>query len=158
MVSPPKPPDPYATAAAQGSENLKAAQASSIIGNVNEKNPYGSVNYNNIGYETVYDAQGKPTQVPRYERDVTLAPEQQQLLGYENATKANLGQLGVSQSARLNQSLQGNLDTTGLQGWSTPNAPQAYDRNAYAAQRAATTKALLDRYHAAQDPQRQAQE
>jgi hypothetical protein len=158
MVSPPSPPDPYKTAQAQGSENLKSAEASSIIGNVNEKNPYGSVNYNNIGYEPVTDAQGNVTQVPRYERDVTLAPEQQQLLGYENQTKANLGQLGVSQSARLNQSLQGNLDTTGLQGWSTPNAPTAYSPDAYAAQRDQVTKALLDRYHATQDPQRQAQE
>lgn len=116
------------------------------------------MNYNNIGYETVYDAQGKPSQVPRYERAVTLSPEQQELLNYENATKANMGKLGVSQSNRLNESLQGNLNTEGLQDWAKPNAPEAYDRNAYSAERDKTSQILLDRYHAQADPKRQANE
>ena len=101
MVSSPSPPDPYKTAAAQGSANLQSAVASGIIGNVNETNPYGSVNYNQIGTEYVTDAQGKQVAVPRYQRNVSLSPEQQKLLNLQNQMQTNLGHLGVSQSNRL---------------------------------------------------------
>lgn len=114
--------------------------------------------YSNIGYETVYDANGKPMQVPRYQRDVTLSPEQQQLYNLQNQMQQNLGQLGVSQSGRLQGLLGTNLDTEGLQDWSTGRAPTEYDANAFAAQRDQVTQALMDRYRAQSDPQRQAQE
>lgn len=97
-------------------------------------------------------------QVPRYERNVTLSPEQQKLLGLQNQMQQNLGELGVSQSGRLQGLLGTNLDTTGLQDWSTGKAPTEYDPNAYAAQRDQVTQALMDRYRAQTDPQRAAQE
>lgn len=137
---------------------MGSAAASAIINNANEKNPYGSVTYNQIGTGTVTDANGKPMTVPRYERDVQLSPDQQNLLNLQNQMQSNLGQLGVSQSSRLQGLLGTNLDTSGVEDWNRGVAPTAYDPNAYAAQRDATSKALLDRYHATADPQRQAQE
>jgi hypothetical protein len=117
MGSAPKPPDPYKTASAQGAANREAAVASSIIGNVNENNPYGSVNYKRLADEYTTDASGKQVAVPRYERNVTLSPEQQELLNYQNQMQSNLGQLGVSQSNRLQGLLGTNLDTEGLPAW-----------------------------------------
>ena len=158
MVSMPKPPDPYKTAEAQGSENLKAAQSSSIIGNPNEVNPYGSLNYSLGGMETVYDAKGKPTQVPRYTRTVTLSPEQQGLFNLQNQASKNLGELAVSQSGRLQGLLGHEMTTEGLRDWSNLQAPEAYDREAYSAERDQTVKALMDRYNAQKEPQRAAEQ
>jgi len=158
MVSTPKPPDPYDTAKAQGAENMKAAQASSIIGNPNEVNPYGSVNYSTSGMETVYDAKGKPTQVPRYTRTTTLSPEQQGLLGLQNQASKNLGELAVSQSGRLQGLLGTEMNTEGLRDWSNLQAPEAYDREAYSKERDQTVQALMSRYNAQMEPQRAAEQ
>lgn len=96
--------------------------------------------------------------VPRYERVVQLSPEQQQLYNLQSQMQQNLGQLGVSQSSRLQGLLGTNLDTEGLQEWSTGAAPTTYDPNAYGAQRDQVTQALMDRYRAQTNPQRAAQE
>jgi hypothetical protein len=115
--SSPEPPDPYETAQAQSGANMQAAQASSIIGNPNETNPYGTVNYTKSGNEWITDASGKRIKVPRYERTVALSPEQQRLYNLQTRTQTNLGQLGVSQSKRLQGLLGTNLDTKGLNNW-----------------------------------------
>jgi hypothetical protein len=158
MVSQPKAPNPYDTASAQQQANVGSSAASAIINNANEKNPYGSVTYNQIGTGTVTDANGRPMSVPRYERVVELSPEQQKLYGLQSQMQQNLGQLGVSQSSRLQGLLGTNLDTEGLQAWEAGHAPTTYDPNAYAAQRDQVTQALMDRYRAQTDPQRAAQE
>jgi hypothetical protein len=158
MVSQPKAPDPYATASAQQGANVGSAAASAIINNANEKNPYGSVTYNQIGTGTVTDAQGKPMSVPRYERVTELSPEQQQLFNLQNQMQQNLGNLGVSQSSRLQGLLGTNLDTEGIEAWNRGTAPTAYTPEMFSAERDKTSQALLDRYHAQADPQRQAQE
>lgn len=116
------------------------------------------MNYNQIGTGTVYDANGKPMEVPRYERITTLSPEQQKLYELQSQMQTNLGNLGVSQSSRLQELLGTNLDTKGLQDWSTGKAPTEYDPNAYAAQRDQVTKALMDRYRAQTADSRSAQE
>lgn len=160
MVSQPKSPDPYATAAAQQSANIGSSAASAIINNANENSPYGSVKYNNIGYDTVYDAQGRPQQVPRYERNVTLSPEQQGLLNLQNRMQTNLGNLGVQQSGRLQGLLGQEMNTEGLEPWARGNAPRqaAWDPNAYSEDRSKVEKALMERYRTQADPARQAQE
>lgn len=114
--------------------------------------------YNQIGTGTVTDANGKPISVPRYERVTELSPEQQQLLNLQNKMQTNLGELGVSQSSRLQGLLGTNLDTEGLQAWEAGRAPTTYDPNAYAKQRDDVTNALLQRYQAAQAPERAKQE
>jgi hypothetical protein len=96
--------------------------------------------------------------VPRYQRTVTLSPDQQGLLNLQNQAQTNLGQLAVSQSSRLQGLLGSNLDTQGLQDWSKPVAPTAFTPEMFAKQRDDVSNALLQRYHATADPQRQAQE
>jgi len=116
------------------------------------------VTYNQIGTGTVYDANGKPMEVPRYERVVSLSPEQQKLYELQSQMQTNLGNLGVDQSSRLQGLLGTNLDTSGVQDWSKGVAPTAYDPNAYAKQRDDVTNALMARYRTQNDPQKAAQE
>lgn len=128
------------------------------MNNANERNPYGSVTYNQIGSGTVTDANGKPINVPRYERVTTLSPEQQRLYDLQSKMQGNLGELGVSQSSRLQGLLGTNLDTEGLEAWNRGQAPTAYTPDMFSAERDKTTQALMDRYRAQADPQRAAQE
>lgn len=114
--------------------------------------------YNQIGTGTVYDANGKPMEVPRYERVTQLSPEQQKLYELQSQMQTNLGNLGVTQSSRLQGLLGTNLDTSGIQDWSKGTAPTAYDPNAYSKQRDDVTNALMARYRTQNDPQKAAQE
>lgn len=124
MVSSPSPPNPYQQAAAQQGAELGASMGSSIINNPNQVNPYGSQSYKIAGYETIYDAQGKPQYVPRYTQTTTLSPDQMKLLGLQTQTQYNLGQTGVSQSAKLKDYLGQAINTKGMQAWNAgPNAP-----------------------------------
>jgi hypothetical protein len=159
MVSQPKAPDPYTQAAAQQAANIGSSQASAIINNANETNPYGAVNYKNIGYETIYDAKGRPQKVPRYQRDVTLSPDQQGLLNLQNQMQTNLGNLGVSQSSRLQGLLGQEMNTEGLEEWNRGVAPRqaSWDPNAYSADRAKVENALAARYRMQADPVREAE-
>lgn len=147
MVSTPKPPNPYDQAAAQQSSDLYSSAASSIINNANEQNPYGSVSYNNIGYETLYDANGKPTYVPRYSRDVQLSPDQQKLLGLQTQAQGNAGQAAVTASANLADQFKTNLDPSKWQQWQTGQAPQAVRQDQAPTDRAAVQDAMMARYN-----------
>lgn len=57
--SAPEPPDPYETASAQTSTNLATAQANSILGNVNQITPQGSLTYQQSGQQFVSDPNGQ---------------------------------------------------------------------------------------------------
>lgn len=123
MVSSPSPPNPYTQAAAQQSADLYGAQASSIVNNANETNPYGSVHYSNAGYETIYDAKGQPSYVPRYNRDVQLSPDQMRLLGLQTQAQGNAGQAAVTASGQLADHFKTSLDSSQWQPWSKGQAP-----------------------------------
>lgn len=92
----PKAPDPYATAAAQTRSNVDTATANSIIQNADENSPFGTVRYTNIGYDTVAG-----NQVPRYRRDVTLSPEQQNLYNQQTALGSQLNTIAQQQTAKI---------------------------------------------------------
>ena len=123
MASTPKPPDPYKTAAAQQGAEMGAAQASAIMNNPNRYTPWGSQTYTPAGYQTVYDASGKPQQVMRYNEIQQLSPDQQKLLGLQTQAGYNLGNIGVQQSAKLGNILNTSLDTSGVEAWNRGNAP-----------------------------------
>lgn len=149
MASTPKSPDPYAVAQAQGNENMKWGMAQSIMGNVNETNPYGSVNYSNAGQEPIYGANGQVTgYAPRWNRNVTLSPDQQRLLKLQTGAQTNLGQLAVDQSGRLQKLLGTNLDTKGLPGWQPYNQADAVRRDEAPTDRNAIEQAMMSRYNA----------
>jgi len=146
MGSTPKAPNPYDQAAADQSASLYSGAASSIINNANETNPYGSVNYKNIGYETLYDAKGNKTYVPRYQRNVTLSPDQQRLLGYQTMAQGNAGRAAVTASGQLEKQFQTPLNTTGLAAWQHAARPGAVRQDQAPTDRRAVEEAMLSRY------------
>lgn len=167
MVSSPKPPDPYATAAAQTNSNVNTAAANAMIGNANENNPYGSVKYTQTGTGYITDSKGGKTAVPQYTRDVTLSPDQQSLLTKQNQMQGNLADIGVQQSGKIGSLLNTSLNTEGLPPWQSytgaPALKNTYagaedTQDAYTADRDKVTAALMQRFNAVNDPQNQAQE
>ena len=89
----PEPPDPRETAAAQATMNKETAITQAGLNMTNQKTPYGSLTYNQIG--TWADG------TPRYEATQALSPEQQELFNLSNQTQQNLGNIGVEQSGKI---------------------------------------------------------
>jgi hypothetical protein len=92
----PASPDPRQVAAAQTGSNVETAIANSVIGNADETSPYGNVNYQNIGAVNVAGQN-----VPRYQRNVTLSPDQQNLYNQGVQLDTQLNNLAIGQANRL---------------------------------------------------------
>jgi hypothetical protein len=147
MVSQPSPPDPYATAAAQNAQNQSASQYSSVAGNANEVNPYGSVSYKAVEQVPIYTNGQITGYAPRYERTTALSPDQQKLLGLETQSKYNMGTVGVEQSAKLREHLNSNqLDPSKWQPWQTNVKTQDIRQDAGPTDRAGIEKAMMESY------------
>ncbi len=101
-AAPPPAPDPVATANAQAASNVKTATTQNELNNVNQVTPYGNLTYSQSG------SWGDGT--PQFTATQTLAPEQQNLFNLSNQTQANLGQLGVDQSAKIGNLLNTPFD------------------------------------------------
>lgn len=78
--TPPPAPDPVAMSQAQSAANVDTATAQARLNAVNQTTPYGSVNYNTIGNETIGG-----NEVPQYQQTVTLSPAEQNKLDLTNA-------------------------------------------------------------------------
>jgi hypothetical protein len=158
MVSTPKY-DAGAAAQAQGNENMKWGMAQSIMGNVNENNPYASVHYSNIGQEPIMDAQGRVTgYAPRWQKDITLSPAQQQLLDLQNASMKNLGQLAQQQTGMLKGLLAKPVTAAGLPAWQTYNQADPLRRDETPTDRPAIEAAAMASRQRANAPREQAEE
>jgi hypothetical protein len=116
----PAAPDPEKTAAAQTTSNVNTAVANSYIGNANEVNPYGSVDYKITGYN---DVGGQ--KVPTFTKTTTLDPAQQQLLDQQNQLGSQMNGIAGRQLTNLDATLSKPLNMDGL-----PDAPTA-DRGRY---------------------------
>jgi len=149
MVSQPSAPNPYATAAAQNSQNMQASQYNSAASNANEVNPYGSVSYRAMEQVPIYGDGGRITgYAPRYERTTTLSPDQQKLLGLETQSKYNMGTTAVEQSANLRNHLQNNqLDPSKWQALQTDLKKQDLRQDAGPTDRAGIEKNMMDSYN-----------
>lgn len=110
----PKAPDPYATAQAQTGSNLDAAVVGSMANNINQKTPFGSISYNQSGVKTFKGSDGKTYTVPNVTSETRFSPEQQQLYNKQVAAGKNLGDVAVSQSARLGKVLNTPFSLNGL--------------------------------------------
>jgi hypothetical protein len=162
MASSPKPPDPYKTAQAQANANFIGAQQNAIMGNVNEYTPYGNKTYQQIGWDPVYDSTGKLTYAPRYQSQVQLSEDQQRLLGQQTGIQYNLGNLGLSQSSRLQGLLGREMGTEGLQDWRAANAPgavsTAFRQDQGPTDRTAIENAMMASYNRQRAPSIRAEE
>lgn len=83
----PPPPDPYATAAAQGQFNVQAAETQARLNRIGQITPFGSTTYENV-----------PGTTDQYQQRMTLSPAVQ---GLTNAQMVN--QRGVADLARAEQ-------------------------------------------------------
>lgn len=102
-------PDPVKTAEAQGQINQNTATTQQLLNMVDQVTPTGSLTYSQNGSTSYTGADGKTYTVPRFTATTTLTPEQQALLALSNKTQANLGQIGVDQSAKIGALLGTNL-------------------------------------------------
>ena len=158
MVSQPKAPDPYATAAAQNQQSQYASQYNSASGNVNEVNPYGTVSYQTMEQVPIYTNGVVTGYAPRYERTSTLSPDQQKLLGLETQGKYNLGTAAVEQSAKLREHLNTAVDPSKWEAWNRGVGPQELRQDQGPTDRAGIENAMMQSYERNAAPQERAKE
>jgi hypothetical protein len=113
--SAPKSPDPKETAAAQTATNVGTAIANSYLGNVNQKTPYGSLQYTQSGTEKWKDpSSGKVYNIPTWTATQSLSKDQQLLANINGDTQESLARTGRSQASRIQGLLGTPIDTNGL--------------------------------------------
>lgn len=122
--SAPPPPDPYATANAQGDLNKKTAAFQAKLNRLNETTPYGSVQYSRTGDKD-----------SPFQRITTLDPAEQALLDSQRGTELKLSDLGGTILDRVSPDLATPFTLDGL-----PPAAVAND-----ATRTRVEQALLER-------------
>lgn len=110
--SAPAPPDPAATAQAQGAQNRETALANLETSMIGQQTPYGQLAYSQTGTTAAGN--------PQYTATTTLSPDQQTLLNLQSTGQINLGQLGVSQLGRISDAVSQPFSYDGM-----PAAPTA---------------------------------
>ena len=99
--SPPAAPDPKVTADAQAGMNRDTAQAQQLTNMVNQVTPDGSLTYTKAGDNSYVGSDGKTVTIPQYTATQTLSPENQHLYDLSQATKGQIGQIGLDQSKKI---------------------------------------------------------
>lgn len=100
MSKAPKPPDPYAVSNAQTQSNEATANYEASLNRVNQYTPLGSSTWNGTG--------------PGATQTISLTPEAQADLENQLKQDQALSGLGFGLTDRAGQSLQGQVDTSGL--------------------------------------------
>lgn len=122
--SPPQPPDPYKTSAADQQGHTGTAIAQTWLNNANEYTPFGNVTYDRTGTQYTKDAQGNQIEVPTFTRQTTLSDAEQQKYDLENRVATHAGTIAEQQLGRLQDSLGQPIDLNGLPARAA-NLPQA---------------------------------
>lgn len=92
-----------------------------MLGNVNQRTPYGSLSYNQTGSQAWTDPQsGQTYQLPRYTATQTLSPDQARLQGLTTGAEQNMARLAKDQSARLGSILGRPMNTNAAPVVRTP--------------------------------------
>ncbi len=92
----PTPPNPQQVSADQTRSNVNTAIANAILGNTNQRTPYGSLTYTQNGGQDVGG-----NWVPSWEATQTLSPEQQKI--YDSQTQLQIQALGQIAPQLLNR-------------------------------------------------------
>lgn len=104
----PKPPDPRETASAQTGTNIGTALANTVMGQVNQVTPDGSLRYDQTGTYNWTDPQsGRNYALPQYTATVSLSPEQQAIQAQNRAAQLNLAETANERSQFLERYLPG---------------------------------------------------
>lgn len=102
MISQPKAPDPYATAAAQGTINKQTAISQQLLNSMDQTTPDGSLTYSENGSWS--------DGTPKIGVTQTLSPNNQQLYDTNQGTQLNLANIGNQQSGQIGQLLSTPFD------------------------------------------------
>lgn len=127
--SSPTPPDPQTTIAAQSAANSQSALQTAELNRVDQNTPYGSSKYTQIGQY--------PDGTPRYQQDVSLAPDQQHLLDIGNQGALSLGNIALGQLGQVGNAYGSPINTSGLPGVRSTASDQSTPDQIKAAQDAA---------------------
>lgn len=141
----PPAPDPAAAAQAQGAANLETAIAQGWLGAMNQSSPYGNVSYSQVGTQRVGDKD-----VPQFQQNITLSPEQQ--------AQFNLSNRLQTQALGLGQNVLGNVGNAISTPFSYDGLPQLPGADGFSADRDAMVNALIQRNQPMMDRQRAGQE
>lgn len=116
---PPKPPDPKETAAAQTGQNVSTAIANTMMGQVNQVGPDGTLTYDQTDtYQWRDPSSGQVHTIPRFTATTTLSEDAQQLRDLDNQSNIALGQLGLNAANRADDWLGDDFSLDGV----TPRA------------------------------------
>lgn len=109
----PTPPDPVATAAAQGAQNRESAIAQANLNRIDQYTPQGSITYSQIGT----NADG----TPQYAQTQKYSDSQQALYDQQNQVAQGLGSLATDNINRVAQAQATPFSFDGMQPLSTIN-------------------------------------
>ena len=135
--APPPPPDPRVVSAAQTQSNVETAIANSLLNNISQYTPYGSMVYSPAGTATV----GGQT-IPLFNATQTLSPEVQALVNQQFGLTGNLNNLSNQAINTASGALGQTMDLNAL-----PSLSQDYSGEA-----ARLSQAAFDRQRALLDP------
>lgn len=129
--SPPKPPDPAKTAAAQTGTNVSTAIANQVLGNMNQNTPYGSLTYDQTGTYQWTDMSNPKNpviyEIPTYTATQTLSENQQRISDAQEGASLNLANLGRDQSAKLGSILGTSMNFSRAPGVTAPRFQRVGD-------------------------------
>ncbi len=108
----PPPPDPVATANAQGRVNRETAITQANLNRIDQVTPQGTLTYNNVG--------SWEDGTPRYQQTMTYSPEQQKLYEQENRIAQALGGTAETSLGRVNSAMGSEFDFSGATPMANP--------------------------------------
>lgn len=117
----PQPPNAGSVIAQQSQANVNSAIAQGMLNNTNQYGPYGSVTYDIIGTNKVGDGNGGLIDVPKYQANVNLSPEQRRLYDTQTQIAQGTSDLGNAYVSRIRDATATPFNYDGL-----PTAP-TYD-------------------------------
>lgn len=126
--SPPTPPDPKETAAAQTQMNRETAVAQTGLNSTNQVTPDGTLSYSQIGTW--------PDGTPRFQATQALSAVNQRIYDTNKTTQQNVADIGATQSAKIGSLL---------------NTPFSADNNAIEGRLNELARARLDPLQAQQE-------
>lgn len=102
----PPPPDPVATAAAQGGVNRDTAISQALLNMTNQVGPDGSLTYSQTGEHTLVDSlTGNTYKIPQFTATTSLSPSGQRVQDLNDQTQENIATIGRDQSGRIGELL-----------------------------------------------------
>src|SRR5688572_24700208 len=102
----PQAPDPYEISDAQTQSNQDTAAYNAALNRVNTHTPFGSQTFTQTGT----DASGAPI----YDQNITLSPQQQQLLDMQQGQDLSLGGISGNQIDQMSQAYARGIDPNSL--------------------------------------------